>query len=158
MPEADSDSILVLGSGESGKYLAWTMAAAGHRTAVIEKKLIGGSCPDMACLPSKNIIHSAKVKSLAARAPACGLETGLIGTDMRAVQHRKRTMVEDLIKVHLERYEAAGVELIMGTAHFVGPRTVAVEHEGADTRVLVDERVFLNVDSRQRTLQVRSRK
>ncbi len=57
--------ILVLGSGESGKYLAWTMAAAGHRTAVIERKLIGGSCPNVACLPSKNIIHNAKVKSLA---------------------------------------------------------------------------------------------
>lgn len=148
MPEADSYSILVLGSGESGKYLAWTMAAAGHRTAVIEKKLIGGSCPNVACLPSKNIIHSAKVKSLAARAPTFGLETGSIGTDMRAVQHRKRTMVEDLIKVHLKRYEAAGVELIKGTARFVGPRRVAVEHDGADTRVLVGERVFLNVGTR----------
>jgi pyruvate/2-oxoglutarate dehydrogenase complex dihydrolipoamide dehydrogenase (E3) component len=58
MPEADSYSILVLGSGESGKYLAWTMAAAGHRTAVVEQKLIGGSCPNVACLPSKNIVHA----------------------------------------------------------------------------------------------------
>lgn len=76
MPEADSYSILVLGSGESGKYLGWTMAAAGHRTAVVEQKLIGGSCPNVACLPSKNILHSAKVKSLAARASTLGLETG----------------------------------------------------------------------------------
>jgi pyruvate/2-oxoglutarate dehydrogenase complex dihydrolipoamide dehydrogenase (E3) component len=49
------------------------MAAAGHRTAVVEQKLIGGSCPNVACLPSKNIIHSAKVKSLAARASTFGL-------------------------------------------------------------------------------------
>ncbi len=60
MPDVDSYDILVVGSGESGKYLAWTMAGAGHRTAVIERELIGGSCPNVACLPSKNIIHSAK--------------------------------------------------------------------------------------------------
>ena len=123
MPDVDSYDILILGSGESGKYLAWTMAAAGHRTAVIERKLIGGSCPNVACLPSKNIIHSAKVKSLALRASAFGLDTGAIRTDMKAVQERKRRMVADLIKVHVGRYEAAGVDLIMGSARFVGPET-----------------------------------
>src|SRR5687768_7031684 len=105
------------------------MAAAGHRTAVIERELIGGSCPNVACLPSKNIIHSARVKSLASRAAAFGLNTGAISTDMKAVQERKRAMVADLIEVHIGRYEAAGVELIMGTARFVGPKTVAV-HRG----------------------------
>ncbi len=148
MSDADSYDILVLGSGESGKYLAWTMAAAGHRTAVVEQKLIGGSCPNIACLPSKNIIHSAKVKSLAGRAPAFGLETGSIATDMKAVQHRKRAMVEDLIKVHLQRYEAAGVELVMGRGRFIAPRTIAVDREGGDSRVLRGERVFLNVGTR----------
>ena len=93
MPEVASYDILVLGSGESGKYLAWTMAAAGHRTAVIEQKLIGGSCPNVACLPSKNIIHSAKVKSLAARAPRWTGD-GRDRDGHEAVQHRKRTMVK----------------------------------------------------------------
>ena len=65
MVEVDPYDILVLGSGEYGKYLAWTMAAAGRRTDVFVKKLIGGSWPSVACLPSKNIIHSAKVRSLA---------------------------------------------------------------------------------------------
>jgi len=64
MPEAESYNILVIGSGEAGKYLAWTMAKAGHRTAVVERRYIGGSCPNIACLPSKNVIHSAKVASL----------------------------------------------------------------------------------------------
>ena len=85
MPDVDRYDILIIGSGESGKYLAWTMAAVGHRTAVIERKLVGGSCPNVACLPSKNIIHSAKVKSLASRASAFGLNTGAIRTDMKAV-------------------------------------------------------------------------
>ena len=63
MPEIENYEILVIGSGEAGKYLAWTMAKAGHRTAVVERKYIGGSCPNIACLPSKNVIHSAKVAS-----------------------------------------------------------------------------------------------
>ena len=103
--DVDSYDILVVGSGESGKYLAWTMAGTGYRTAVIEQKLIGGSCPNIACLPSKNIIHSAKVKSLAARASAFGVTSGSIRTDMKAVQQRKRTMVESLIRIHVDRYE-----------------------------------------------------
>ena len=144
----DSYDILVIGSGESGKYLAWTMAAAGHRTAVIERELIGGSCPNVACLPSKNIIHSARVKSLASRAAAFGLNVGAISTDMKAVQERKRAMVADLIKVHLGRYEAAGVELIMGTGRFVGPKTVAVHRGDARERTVVGDRVFLNLGTR----------
>ena len=148
MPEVDRYDILVLGSGESGKYLAWTMAGAGHRTAVIEQALIGGSCPNVACLPSKNIIHSAKVKSLALRASAFGLGTGAISTDMKAVQERKRRMVADLIKVHVDRYEAAGVDLIMGSARFVAPKSVAVHRAGTDTRVISGARVFINVGTR----------
>ena len=148
MSEVDRYDILVLGSGESGKYLAWTMAAAGHRTAVVEPKLIGGSCPNVACLPSKNIIHSAKVKSFALRASSFGLDIGAISTDMMAVKQRKRTMVESLITVHLDRYEAEGVDLIMGSARFVAPKSVAVHRDGVDTRVISGERVFLNVGTR----------
>ncbi len=144
----DSYDILVVGSGEAGKYLAWTMAGAGHRTAVIERELIGGSCPNIACLPSKNIIHSARVKTLASRASTFGLNVGPISTEMAAVQARKRRMVEDLIQVHVGRYEAAGVELIMGTGRFVGPKTLIVQQEGAHSRTVAGERVFLNVGTR----------
>jgi pyruvate/2-oxoglutarate dehydrogenase complex dihydrolipoamide dehydrogenase (E3) component len=52
--------MLVIGSGEAGKYLAWTMAKSGHRTAVVEREFIGGSCPNVACMPSKKVIHAAK--------------------------------------------------------------------------------------------------
>lgn len=148
MSEPDRYDILVLGSGEAGKYLAWTMAATGLRTAVIEQKLIGGSCPNIACLPSKNIIHSADVKSLASRASEFGLEAGSIATDMRAVQKRKRAMVDALIDIHRSRYEDAGVELVMGRGRFVAPRTIEVVSDDGATRVLRGERVFLNVGTR----------
>jgi ribulose 1,5-bisphosphate synthetase/thiazole synthase len=54
--EPERYEMLVLGSGEGGKFLAWHMAKTGHRTAVVERKLIGGSCPNTNCLPSKNEI------------------------------------------------------------------------------------------------------
>jgi pyruvate/2-oxoglutarate dehydrogenase complex dihydrolipoamide dehydrogenase (E3) component len=65
MSDNEKFEILIIGSGEPGKYLAWTMAKAGRRTAVVERALIGGSCPNIACLPSKNVIRSAKVADLA---------------------------------------------------------------------------------------------
>jgi len=148
MPEIESYNILVIGSGEAGKYLAWTMAKAGHRTAVVERQYIGGSCPNIACLPSKNVIHSAKVASLAARAAEFGVEGGPVATNMQAVQLRKRQMVEDLIKVHLDRYAASGAELIMGEARFVAPRTVTINLHDHGTRVIAGERVFLNLGTR----------
>ena len=76
MAEPELYDALIIGSGEAGKHIGWTMAQMGHRTAVVERKLIGGSCPNIACLPSKNIVHSAKVASFAGRAAEFGLELG----------------------------------------------------------------------------------
>jgi pyruvate/2-oxoglutarate dehydrogenase complex dihydrolipoamide dehydrogenase (E3) component len=56
MSATEHCEFLVLGSGEAGKYLAWTMAKDGRRSVVVERGLIGGSCPNIACLPSKNVI------------------------------------------------------------------------------------------------------
>ncbi len=97
MSEVEIYENLVIGSGEAGKYLAWNLAKAGQRTVVVERKLIGGSCPNIACLPSKNVIYSAKVASLARRGAEFGLETGPISVNMELVQRRKRLMVEGLI-------------------------------------------------------------
>jgi pyruvate/2-oxoglutarate dehydrogenase complex dihydrolipoamide dehydrogenase (E3) component len=144
----DRYDVLVIGSGEAGKYLAWTLSTEGHRTAVVERKMVGGSCPNIACLPSKNIIHSAKVASFARRAAEFGVRSGAVETDMARVQHRKRMMVEDLIKVHRTRYEASGVELIMGEARFVAPKTVTVALHGGGSRQLAGERLILSVGTR----------
>lgn len=140
--------LVVIGSGEAGKYLAWTLSKAGHRTALIERRMVGGSCPNVACLPSKNIIHSAKVAAFAARASEFGLELGSTATNMQSVQRRKRRMVDDLIKVHLDRYEASGVELIMGEARFVGPKSVVVDLNDGGVRTITGERVILSLGTR----------
>ncbi|MCW2675713.1 MAG: rclA [Modestobacter sp.] len=145
MSSLDSYDVLVIGSGEAGKYLAWTMAGEGHRTAVVERQLIGGSCPNIACLPSKNIIHSAKVRSFTMRAAEFGVELECAVTDMTGVQARKRAMVDSLRRLHLDRYRASGAELIMGEACFVGERAVDVELVDGGRRRIHGERVFLNL-------------
>ena len=137
--------MLVLGSGEGGKYLAWEMAKSGHRTAVVERKLIGGSCPNTNCLPSKNEIWSAKVADLVHHADRFGIVTGPTATDMKRVLARKREMVDGLIAMHLDRYKASGAELIMGTGRFIAAKTIEVKLNDGGTRVLTGDRVALNL-------------
>src|SRR5882724_4116520 len=142
MSQPEQVDILVLGSGEGGKYLAWHMAQAGHRAAVVERQLIGGSCPNINCLPSKNEIWSAKVADLVHHAAQFGLVTGAAAIDMARVRQRKRAMVDGLIAMHLDRYKASGAELIMGVGHFVAPKTLEVRLHAGGTRVLVGACVF----------------
>src|SRR5450755_1154878 len=92
--------LVVLGSGEAGKFLAWTLGKQGQRVAMVERRWIGGSCPNIACLPSKNIIHSAKVASYFARAAEFGIESRGYTVDMAAVTGRKRKMVKELVDIH----------------------------------------------------------
>jgi pyruvate/2-oxoglutarate dehydrogenase complex dihydrolipoamide dehydrogenase (E3) component len=148
MPNVEKYEILVLGSGEAGKWTAWTMAQEGHRTAMVERKWLGGSCPNIACLPSKNVIYSARVASLARRGAEFGLEMDRLRINMAGVQRRKREMVEKERQFHAERTAANGVELIMGEARFVAPRTVEVALNGGGTRRVEGERVFLDLGSR----------
>ena len=145
MNGAEKYDVLVLGSGTAGKLMAWTMAKEGRRTAVVERKYIGGSCPNVACLPSKNVIHSAKVASLVARHREFGIEIGPIAIDMVGVYARKREMVDGIVQVHLDKYRAAGDELILGDAAFVAPRTLHVALRDGGERTLTADRVFVNI-------------
>src|SRR5215469_2422884 len=117
---------VVIGSGEGGKYLAWHLARSGERTAVVERRWIGGSCPNINCLPSKNEIKSAEVAEVVRRAGAFGTAASDVRTDMAQVVARKRKMVDAEVAFHLEAFRASGADLILGQAHFVGPKTVEV--------------------------------
>ena len=148
MPEIEHYEMLVIGSGEAGKHLTWNMAQAGYRTAVVERKYIGGSCPNIACLPSKNVIRSAKANWFARHGAEYGIQTGPVSTDMRGVFNRKRKMVEGEVQVHLDRFKATGAELIRGEARFVAPKTVEVHLNEGGQRIIKGERVFLDLGSR----------
>src|SRR5438445_13046356 len=127
---------VVLGSGAGGKLLAWHLASSGRRVAVVERRWIGGSCPNINCLPSKNEIWSAHAAKIVAHAGAFGVTTGPVSVDMAKVRQRKRDMVDGLVADHLERYEASGAELIMGNARVVAPKRVEVVLNQGGTRLL----------------------
>src|SRR6516164_6375318 len=138
---------LIIGSGIAGKFAAWTRDTR-RRMGIVERGLLGGACPNVACLPSKNMIWSAKAISLARRGMEFGIKADSLSVDMAAVQRRKRTMVEDLRKIHLDHTKASSAELIYGVAQFVAPRTVEVELREGGTRTLYGDRVFLDLGSR----------
>src|SRR5262250_3442258 len=94
---------LVIGSGVGGKLLGWTLAKRGQKTVVVERAMVGGACPNVACLPSKNVIHSAKAVSLVDPKRGLGVVTGNIRVDMAAVARRKWKMVNELVEVHLAK-------------------------------------------------------
>jgi pyruvate/2-oxoglutarate dehydrogenase complex dihydrolipoamide dehydrogenase (E3) component len=142
MPEAERFTNIVFGSGTGGKVIAWTLAEAGQSTAVVERKWIGGSCHNVACLPSKNVIYSAKVASLFGREAEFGIETGAYSINMEAVRERKRKMVDASVKYHVAKYEETGTELILGEGRVIGPRTVEVKTRDGGTRRITAERLF----------------
>src|SRR5262249_15881860 len=111
-------------------------------------KYVGGSCPNIACLPSKNVIRSAKAAWFAWHAADYGIQTGAVSTDMRGVLSRKRRMVEGEVRFHLDRFQATGPDLIRGEAHFLAPRTVEVHLNDGGRRTITGDRVFLDVGSR----------
>jgi pyruvate/2-oxoglutarate dehydrogenase complex dihydrolipoamide dehydrogenase (E3) component len=112
---------------------------------VVERRWIGGSCPNTNCLPTKNEIWSAKVAALTRRASEFGIHTSSTSTDMAGVLKRKRDMVEGLVAMHLEKYKASGAELVMGEARFTGTKTAEVRLNAGGTRTMTGERIFLNL-------------
>ena len=148
MSDIERYEIVVIGSGEAGKHLTWNLAQAGHRTAVVERKYIGGSCPNIACLPSKNVIRSAKANWFARHGGEYGIQTGPVSTDMRGVFNRKRNMVAGEVQFHLDRFKSTGAELIRGEARFIAPKTVEVRLNEGGARTITGDRVFLDLGSR----------
>jgi pyruvate/2-oxoglutarate dehydrogenase complex dihydrolipoamide dehydrogenase (E3) component len=140
--------VVILGSGAAGKLTSWALAKQGMKTAVVERKYIGGSCPNIACLPSKNMIHSAKVASYFWRSDEFGISKDHCRIDMARVRERKRRMVHDLVEMHLANYKASGAELIMGSGRFTGTKTIEVTLADGARRVLRGENVVINTGSR----------
>jgi pyruvate/2-oxoglutarate dehydrogenase complex dihydrolipoamide dehydrogenase (E3) component len=138
---------LVLGGGESGKHIAWMLGHQGRQVVVVERKLIGGACPNIACLPSKNVIRSAQVAHHARHGAEYGVRTANLAIEMTGVRARKRTMVEEEIAFHRNKFAEEHDTFILGEGRLVGPRTVEVQTQGG-TRRFVADRLFLDLGTR----------
>jgi pyruvate/2-oxoglutarate dehydrogenase complex dihydrolipoamide dehydrogenase (E3) component len=141
--------LVILGGGTGSTVAAWTFAGEGKRVAVIDRKYIGGSCPNIACLPSKNIIHSAKVASYVRRSKEFGITHNGFAIDMSGVRERKRKMVTGLNEMYLENYKNTGAILILGgTGRFIAPRTVEAALPDGTKRVLRGINVIISTGTR----------
>ena len=147
MPQSEHFDVVILGSGQGGKLLAWNLARSGKKVAVVERRWVGGSCPAVACMPSKNQLWSARVAHIVRNAAEFGTLVGDVRTDMRKVRGRKQDMVEREIAIHLKAYKESGAELIMGSGRFVGPKTIEVALNDGGARTLAGTEIVLNLGS-----------
>src|SRR5260370_1546171 len=122
--EPEEVDLVILGGGTGSTIAAWTFAGEGKRVAVVDRKYIGGSCPNIACLPSKNIIHSAKVVDYFRRSKEFGIAHDGFTIEMSGVRDRKRKMVVGLNEMYMDNYRQTGAEFIFGTVRFVAPSSV----------------------------------
>ena len=143
MPTETFDAIIV-GAGQAGPPLAGRLTDAGQTVAVIERKLVGGTCVNTGCIPTKTLVASAHAAHLARRGAEYGVGTGEITVDMAKVKARKdKIMIDDRSGVESWLEGMKGGTLIRGHARFEGPHTISV-----DGRVLEADRIFLNVGGR----------
>jgi pyruvate/2-oxoglutarate dehydrogenase complex dihydrolipoamide dehydrogenase (E3) component len=140
--------LVILGGGTGSTIAAWTFASQRQRVAVIERKYIGGSCPNIACLPSKNILHSARVASYFHRGKEFGLAADGLRVDMPAVRARKRAMVSGLNDMYLDNFKQTGAEFILGSGRFVSPKTLEVSLVDGTTRLLCGANVIVSTGTR----------
>src|SRR5246127_5292364 len=140
--------LVILGGGTGSTIAAWTFAGEGKRVAVVDRKYIGGSCPNIACLPSKNIIHSAKVVDYFRRSKEFGIAHDGFTIEMSGVRDRKRKMVAGLNEMYMENYRNTGAEFILGTGRFLAPRTVEVTRADGTTRQLRGANVIVSTGTR----------
>src|SRR5215472_7533456 len=145
---AEEYDLVILGSGTGATIAAWTFAGLGQRVAVIERKYIGGSCPNIACMPSKNIIHSAKIASYFGKSEEFGIAKQQFTLDMSAVRGRKRKMVSALNDLYLDRYGKTGAEFIVGSGRFVAQRTLEVTLSDGTSRQLRGTNVIISTGTR----------
>jgi pyruvate/2-oxoglutarate dehydrogenase complex dihydrolipoamide dehydrogenase (E3) component len=140
---------LILGAGQAGVPLARALAAAGRRTALVERLHVGGTCINEGCTPTKTMVASGRVAYLARRGAEYGIRTGPVSVDLPRVRERKRAIVESFRGGSQRRLEStAGLDLIFGDARFIGPRSVAVTSSDDRERRLTAELVFINTGGR----------
>jgi pyruvate/2-oxoglutarate dehydrogenase complex dihydrolipoamide dehydrogenase (E3) component len=117
----ESYDAIVLGSGEAGKYITWNLASNGKKTALVERQYIRGACPNIACLPSKNLVHSAKVVHTATQMASYGIKPVDSVVDIMVIRGRKRVMVDGLIAMHQERFAKSEAEFDYGRWKILRP-------------------------------------
>ena len=146
---AEQFDAIVIGSGQGGNPLAVAMAGKGWKTAMIERRFVGGTCVNVGCTPTKTLVATARVAYLARRASDFGVNAGPVTIDMAAVIGRKREIV---LKSRGSNYKSLtqteNLSLIEGQGEFTGSHEVLVTLNAGGTRTLTAERIFIDTGVR----------
>lgn len=140
---------IVIGSGQGGTPLSLALADAGLRTALVERKHVGGTCVNEGCTPTKTMVASGRVAYLARRGADYGIHTGAITVDLKKVRQRKRDIVNSFRLANQSRVETtANLELIFGEASFTATKTIQVRLNDGGQRTMSADRIFINAGTR----------
>jgi pyruvate/2-oxoglutarate dehydrogenase complex dihydrolipoamide dehydrogenase (E3) component len=160
MPQATHYDAIVIGTSWGGRLLPTAFAQAGRRVALIERDHLGGTCVNTGCTPTKTMVASARVAYLARRGADYGVHTGPVSVDMQAIRQRKQGIVEGARSGFGGLVEAAqasaqqGLDLLLGEAHFIAPKTLEVRLAVGETRQLTAPLIFLDVGLRPEPLTI----
>ncbi|MDB6068485.1 MAG: merA [Pedosphaera sp.] len=150
MLKTEQFELIVFGGGKGGKTLAVDLGRAGHRVALVERGMIGGSCINVACIPTKSFVKCAGVLHGAKTAATYGVRTGEVAADWPAIQKRVQGVVADMVAMNLKNFLSAPghLDLVLGTGRFVGPRTIEVRGNDGLVRALTSEKIVIDTGSR----------
>jgi len=144
MSTVEQFEYVFLGGGKGGKTLAMELAKAGKRVAVVEEGMIGGSCINVACIPSKALIQTARIMHAVQSADILEGAAHDAKVDMTQVHRRVREVVDGMVDINAKAFEASGFDLILGTGRFVGPRSIHIAMNDGRERVVEGVHVFIN--------------
>ena len=145
----DRYDAIIIGTGQAGKPLAVALAEAGRKTAIIERKHVGGTCINVGCTPTKTMVASARVAYLARRGADYGVHANSMRVNVAEVRQRKQAIVESFrngSQRHLQNTK--NLELIFGEGSFSGPKSVTVRLQSGETRHLTADTIFINTGGR----------
>jgi pyruvate/2-oxoglutarate dehydrogenase complex dihydrolipoamide dehydrogenase (E3) component len=149
MSTTDQYQAVVIGTGQGGKPLSVALAAAGWRTAILEREHVGGTCVNEGCTPTKTMVASARVAYLTRRAADYGVQTANIRIDMPRIRQRKRDIVDNFRNRGQDTLEKTRkLDLIFGEASFTGPNSLTVRLKDGTHRALGAEKIFIDAGCR----------
>jgi pyruvate/2-oxoglutarate dehydrogenase complex dihydrolipoamide dehydrogenase (E3) component len=147
--DSEKYDAIIIGAGQAGVPLSYALAGAGMRTALIERKHVGGTCINEGCTPTKTMVASGRVAYLARRGADYGVQTSPVRIDIQKVRQRKRDIVASFRDGSQARIEkTANLQLIFGDASFSGPKTVLVRQKTGEALSLSAQYIFINTGLR----------
>jgi pyruvate/2-oxoglutarate dehydrogenase complex dihydrolipoamide dehydrogenase (E3) component len=142
--EIEDVDLLVIGGGKAGKSLAMDRARVGWKVAMVERDKIGGTCINVACIPTKALVGSARTVLAARQAEVMGVEVDEPLVSVDGLRQHKSSVVDGMVAAHKKMFADSGMDFILGTARFLAPRTVEIETHKGDSRLLRGTDVVIN--------------